>query len=222
MAVRLIRTVLSMFCLCAVALVDSSQAQGYQANIYDDAMLQEHDKCEPITIPLCKDIQYNQTIMPNLLNHQKQDDAGLEVHQFYPLVKVQCSPYLKFFLCTMYVPVCTVLPEAIPPCRSLCEQARTGCETLMNRFGFQWPDSLECSRFPVSGLCVGENKTQDHVEPSRQTPTNPGGDTGRPYQNRTYHKKHELPFDCPMEFQVLPFVSDDLWNKMSSSVMMKL
>lgn len=45
-------------------------------------------RCEPITIPLCKDIQYNETIMPNLLNHQKQEDAGLEVHQFFPLVKV--------------------------------------------------------------------------------------------------------------------------------------
>jgi len=50
-----------------------------------------HGRCEPITIPLCKDIQYNETIMPNLLNHQKQEDAGLEVHQFYPLVKVRHS-----------------------------------------------------------------------------------------------------------------------------------
>jgi len=45
-------------------------------------------RCEPITIPMCKDIQYNMTIIPNLLNHQTQDDAGLEVHQFFPLVKV--------------------------------------------------------------------------------------------------------------------------------------
>lgn len=45
-------------------------------------------RCEPITIPLCKDIQYNETIMPNLLNHQRQEDAGIEVHAFFPLVKV--------------------------------------------------------------------------------------------------------------------------------------
>jgi len=51
-------------------------------------IMPHHGRCEPITIPLCKDIQYNETIMPNLLNHQKQEDAGLEVHQFYPLVKV--------------------------------------------------------------------------------------------------------------------------------------
>lgn len=53
-----------------------------------------HGRCELITIPLCKDIQYNETIMPNLLNHQKQEDAGLEVHQFYPLVKVTLNSVL--------------------------------------------------------------------------------------------------------------------------------
>lgn len=99
--------------------------------------------------------------MPNTLGHVKQDEAGLEVHQFFPLVKVQCSPYLKFFLCTIYVPVCTILEEPILPCRSLCVQSRNRCEQLMNKFGFQWPDSLDCNKFPESGLCVGENKT-DH------------------------------------------------------------
>ena len=136
-----------------------------------------HGKCEPIQIPLCKDIQYNETIMPNLLNHQKQEDAGMEVHQFFPLVKVQCSKQLKFFLCTMYVPVCTVLPNAIPPCRSLCNQARTGCETLMNKFGFKWPDSLNCEKFPVNGLCVGENRTEPQ---SPVTTKKPGYTTRKP------------------------------------------
>jgi len=48
-------------------------------------------RCEPITIPMCKDLQYNMTIIPNLLNHPTQDDAGLEVHQFFPLVKVSAN-----------------------------------------------------------------------------------------------------------------------------------
>ncbi|PKU27231.1 frizzled-2 [Limosa lapponica baueri] len=99
----------------------------------------DHGFCQPISIPLCTDIAYNQTIMPNLLGHTNQEDAGLEVHQFYPLVKVQCSLELKFFLCSMYAPVCTVLEQAIPPCRSICERARQGCEALMNKFGFQAP-----------------------------------------------------------------------------------
>ena len=151
------------------------QAGGY-TRITDKA-LAPHGKCEPITIPLCKDIQYNETIMPNLLFHQKQEDAGLEVHQFFPLVKVQCSPQLKFFLCTMYVPVCTVLDDASPPCRSLCNQARTGCESLMNKFGFQWPESLRCDQFPTSGLCVGENTTEG-AEPTKPPPVPGGGGDG--------------------------------------------
>lgn len=130
-------------------------------------------KCEPISIPLCQDIEYNMTIFPNLLNHQKQEEAGLEVHQFFPLVKVKCSPDLKFFLCTMYAPVCTVLDDPIPPCRFLCKSARDGCEILMNKFGFNWPKSLECDEFPESGLCVGENKTQ-----SSAGSTNDGGNGG--------------------------------------------
>lgn len=66
----------------------SSDAVKGGGSASNDLAIQHHGRCELITIPLCKDIQYNETIMPNLLNHQKQDDAGLEVHQFYPLVKV--------------------------------------------------------------------------------------------------------------------------------------
>lgn len=77
--------------------------------------------------------------------------------------QVQCSAHLKFFLCTVYAPVCTVINEPIPPCRSLCLQVRRGCENLMNRFGFQWPENLDCSLFPddsVTSLCVGHNITE--------------------------------------------------------------
>jgi len=83
-------------------------------------------------------------------------------------VQVQCSPYLKFFLCTIYVPVCTVLDEAIPPCQSLCLEVKNGCEGLMNRFGFQWPASLDCAKFPTRGLCVGENRTAHGPETERK------------------------------------------------------
>uniref|UniRef100_A0A667XT63 FZ domain-containing protein n=1 Tax=Myripristis murdjan TaxID=586833 RepID=A0A667XT63_9TELE len=99
--------------------------------------------CQPISIPLCMDLPYSDTVMPNALGHQTQDDAGLEIHQFFPLVKVQCSPHLRPFLCSIYAPECTS-GQARPPCKTLCEQARSGCEPLMNKFGFQWPESLKC------------------------------------------------------------------------------
>ena len=132
-------------------------------------------RCEAITVPLCRDIVYNQTSMPNFLGHQRQDDAGMEVHQFYPLVKVRCSEYLQFFLCTMYVPKCTAREEIMPPCRYLCDAARSDCEPLMDRFGFQWPDSLECSNLPAEG-CIDEYSTvvRDQINGTVDTqPTKP-------------------------------------------------
>uniref|UniRef100_H3AZ03 Frizzled class receptor 1 n=1 Tax=Latimeria chalumnae TaxID=7897 RepID=H3AZ03_LATCH len=144
-------------------LVFGTAGAAGQVNGERGISIPDHGYCQPISIPLCTDIAYNQTIMPNLLGHTNQEDAGLEVHQFYPLVKVQCSLELKFFLCSMYAPVCTVLEQALPPCRSLCERARQGCEALMNKFGFQWPDSLKCEKFPVHGgseLCVGQNTSE--------------------------------------------------------------
>ncbi|XP_035980871.1 frizzled-7-A-like [Fundulus heteroclitus] len=155
--------------------------------------------CQPISIPLCTDIAYNQTIMPNLLGHTSQEDAGLEVHQFYPLVQVQCSAELQFFLCTMYAPVCTVLDRPIPPCRSLCEQARQGCEELMNKFGFQWPARLRCQNFPVHGageICVGQNTSDAEGPASELIPT-----TLPPFM------RSERPFSCPPQLQVPSYLS---------------
>ncbi|XP_070821650.1 uncharacterized protein [Chaetodon trifascialis] len=102
--------------------------------------------CQAITVPLCNDLPYTETVMPNVLGHKTQDDAALEAHQFHPLVKVECSTHLKPFLCSVYTPEC-VSGRPRPPCRTLCEHAKSGCESLMNRFGFQWPDALRCEAF---------------------------------------------------------------------------
>ncbi|XP_006779391.2 PREDICTED: LOW QUALITY PROTEIN: frizzled-1 [Myotis davidii] len=126
----------------------------------------DHGYCQPISIPLCTDIAYNQTIMPNLLGHTNQEDAGLEVHQFYPLVKVQCSAELKFFLCSMYAPVCTVLEQALPPCRSLCERARQGCEALMNKFEVLLPRALKVPSY-LNYHFLGEKDCGAPCEPTK-------------------------------------------------------
>jgi hypothetical protein len=75
-------------------------------------------ECEHITIPMCRGIGYNLTYMPNQFNHETQEEAGLEVHQFWPLVEISCSPHLRFFLCSMYAPIC--IPnynKPLPACR---------------------------------------------------------------------------------------------------------
>ncbi|XP_057717416.1 frizzled-2 [Corythoichthys intestinalis] len=177
-------------------LVTTAQYQGDNGIV-----IPEHGFCQPISIPLCTDIAYNQTIMPNLVGHYNQEDAGLEVHQFYPLVKVQCSPELKFFLCSMYAPVCTVLEKAIPPCRSICERAKQGCEALMNKFGFQWPDRLRCENFPVLGdgqICVGQNDSSAATVPPLSIPGT---------QDVSVVSGLDKPFRCPAALVVPPYLN---------------
>lgn len=102
--------------------------------------------CEPITTPLCSDLGYTQALIPNFLGHTNQRRAREELNIFSSLVRLGCSRQLKPFICSVYVPECEAA-QAEPPCRTLCEQARTGCEPLMNKFGVQWPQSLSCENF---------------------------------------------------------------------------
>lgn len=135
---------------------------------HDDPHQSQHGQCEPITVEICAGKWYNQTTMPNLLGHQKQDEVGMELMQFMPLIKVNCSEDIHLFLCSIYVPMCSVLEEPIPPCRSLCESARK-CEDIMRKFEHSWPENLECSQFPTQDerICFAKNTT----DPSGVSPT---------------------------------------------------
>lgn len=132
-------------------------------------------RCEEIRIPMCRGIGYNMTSFPNEMNHETQDEAGLEVHQFWPLVEINCSPDLKFFLCSMYTPICLEdYHKPLPVCRSVCERARTGCAPIMEQYSFQWPERMACEHLPFHGdmenLCMEHpSYTEDSQTP---TPTN--------------------------------------------------
>ena len=120
-------------------------------------------RCEPITqIPLCVNMRYNDTKMPNLLGHQSQREASSAVHVFLPLVQSKCSPLLLIFLCSIYAPMCTEqLNEVlvVPPCRSMCESVKLDCEPLLRGFDLGWPEVLSCDKLPVKDdltdeLCI--------------------------------------------------------------------
>jgi frizzled protein 5/8 len=137
-------------------------------------MLFEKRRCEPITVPMCRGLDYNLTTMPNQFNHETQDDAAMEVRsrigqtnfidshhvlcccfkaqQFWPLVEINCSKDLKFFLCSMYTPICIEgYTKPVRPCKSVCQRVRIGCEKFMQKYGFDWPESMSCDAFPEYG-----------------------------------------------------------------------
>jgi len=128
-------------------------------------------KCEEINIPMCRGIGYNQTSMPNIFHHDSQEEAGLEVHQFWPLVEIQCSEDLRFFLCSMYTPICMDdYPKPLPACRSVCNRAKAGCAPIMSQYGFSWPDRMKCEELPKFGdsenLCMDSKNGEEPTSPS--------------------------------------------------------
>ncbi|XP_032530011.1 frizzled-7 [Danaus plexippus] len=183
-------------------LTESSRVTVYQGDT-----LPHHGRCEPITIPFCQQIRYNQTIFPNLLNHARQEEADLAVRQFTPFIKVNCSPDLKFFLCSVYAPVCTILNTPIPPCRHLCESAKQNCYKLIVSFSSPWPKELECSNFPeVTGenvICVGDNNV---THESRKPPENklPKVDYKYNYDRdpTKLQGAKDYGFVCPVQFKI--------------------
>ncbi|CAK9295948.1 unnamed protein product [Gordionus sp. m RMFG-2023] len=114
-----------------------------------DEMVDINPKCQVLTIPMCKNLGYNMTLFPNPFNHETQNEAGMEVHQFWPLVEIQCSRDLKFFLCSMYAPICMEdYHKPISVCRSVCERSKAGCIPLMRKYGFEWPERMNCEKLP--------------------------------------------------------------------------
>ncbi|XP_078492371.1 frizzled-8-like [Ciona intestinalis] len=108
-------------------------------------------KCKQVASPMCSDIIRYPVLMPNMFGHGSQDEANLVIQQYQPLISVACSPFLKPFLCSAYFSPCmSGQPgeERKLPCRSLCKNARAGCLSLMESFGFAWPEDLRCDRFP--------------------------------------------------------------------------
>ncbi|XP_075296625.1 LOW QUALITY PROTEIN: frizzled-9 [Opisthocomus hoazin] len=129
-------------------------------------------RCQPVDIPMCRGIGYNLTRMPNLLGHESQREAALKLHEFAPLVEYGCHVHLRFFLCSLYAPMCThQVSASIPACRPMCEQARHKCVPIMEQFNFGWPDSLDCARLPTkndpNALCMEAPENASAAEPHK-------------------------------------------------------
>jgi frizzled 5/8 len=193
-------------CLLVVA-ANVSAEKGYYGNggsMNDGTDMEVHismpsqkvgnPRCEEITIPMCRGIGYNMTKFPNEMNHETQEEAGLEVHQFWPLVEIKCSQDLKFFLCSMYTPICIEdYHKPLPVCRSVCERARKGCEPIMEKYSFKWPERMICENLPRLGdpdnLCMEHPSysEEEHSSTNDNYNTNYNSNTNN---NNNNNKKH--------------------------------
>lgn len=81
-----------------------------------------------------------------------------QLEALMPLINSHCSRHIRFFLCSVYAPLCSEhVIGAIPSCRGLCEEVKTDCLPALNDLMIIWPALFNCSKFPVSennGLCM--------------------------------------------------------------------
>lgn len=103
-------------------------------------------KCEPLTLTVCKSLGYNNTQVPNPLQHKTYHQAATELSTFISKFQSYCSPHLVPFLCRLYLPPCSLPQSASPPCRSLCESVKEDCALLSSLES--WPGHLNCEKFP--------------------------------------------------------------------------
>ncbi|XP_023821804.1 atrial natriuretic peptide-converting enzyme isoform X1 [Oryzias latipes] len=129
-------------------------------------------RCEPISLELCMNLPYNLTSYPNLLGHlsQRESSVSWESSLFPALVQTGCYQYLMFYACTLLVPKCDpVSLQRVPPCRSLCRDAKEKCESVLSIVGLQWPEDSDCSQFPEDGgdaACLLPEDGVDECSPS--------------------------------------------------------
>lgn len=112
--------------------------------------------CQSISSKTCSfssSTGYGSTRFPNN-DHRTQSEADTEIEPFTPLLRSQCHADMQLFLCAHYVPLCIEdLKIVLKPCRSLCEEVKSGCGDLMSKFSFDWP--FNCSILPELGTpCV--------------------------------------------------------------------
>uniref|UniRef100_A0A8C6WT09 Frizzled class receptor 9b n=1 Tax=Neogobius melanostomus TaxID=47308 RepID=A0A8C6WT09_9GOBI len=169
---RTIELLVAIFLWCLLVISGST----FEIGSYD----LERDrpaKCEPIEIPMCQGIGYNLTRMPNFMDHDDQKEAAIKLNEFAPLVAYGCDVHLRFFLCSLYAPMCTdKVSTSIPACRPMCEQARERCAPIMKKFSYTWPDSLDCPRERDQGGGGQEGRGHASCAPS---PRQPGTNTNR-------------------------------------------
>ena len=129
---------------------------------------QDQGKCQDISVPMCLNMPYNMTSMPNQFNHYTQHEAAMEAHQFYALVEINCSKDLRFFLCSMYTPICIPnYKQQVKACKSVCVRARLGCEKYLKKFGFEWPEHMNCDLFPEYG--TSKDVCMDPIDATQQS-----------------------------------------------------
>lgn len=201
----MILRILSVVTICVISISQTTYGDSSGSYYSGDSSYHmtsgKSPRCEEITIPMCRGIGYNLTSYPNEFSHDSQDEAGMEVHQFWPLVEIKCSADLKFFLCSMYTPICLEeYHKPVPACRGVCERARDGCAPIMEQYNFNWPERFNCDNLPMPNnpdyLCM---EKPSHLDDDDMPVTTPSSSTRSPKKPKCTKKNQKNCVGSPVE-----------------------
>lgn len=66
--------------------------------------------------------------------------------QYQELLNDKCSPFLRLFVCSVFVPFCSEeAADTVPPCRGFCEEVHRDCYTVLLEADIGWHKEFNCS-----------------------------------------------------------------------------
>ena len=114
----------------------------------------KEETCQKITDPIgqkCKRFAYTHTIIPNLLNHDSQGEAGgrlrsYQLDRIRAVLNETCAEEFLFLLCTYHFTPCSrglVVP--ISACSGFCRRVQAQCLPQLLKRGIKWPATIDCN-----------------------------------------------------------------------------
>ncbi|XP_011830420.1 PREDICTED: atrial natriuretic peptide-converting enzyme isoform X3 [Mandrillus leucophaeus] len=105
--------------------------------------------CMNITHSQCQMLPYHSTPTP-LLSVVRNMEMEKFLKFFTYLHRLSCYQHIMLFGCSLAFPECIIDGDdshGLLPCRSFCEAAKEGCESVLEMVNYSWPDFLKCSQF---------------------------------------------------------------------------
>ena len=119
-------------------------------------LISNGDKCQPLTIPMCKRLGYNSTSAKSNMYSNRLTGGDVQKYLSYFENEI-CFEDLVFFVCALFNPICFENHDIpILPCKSACRSAKKECQGTLDRFHRNWPLKLECDDLPdyKTGICI--------------------------------------------------------------------
>lgn len=143
---------------------------GMVCGSFDENM--DGGKCERIRLPLCQDLEYNWTSMPNLMGHTDQKEAEEAMSAFAGVLDSGCSTLARFLLCSAFAPLCSEhVSGSVSACRGLCETVLQDCRSQLQELVKELPMlKLDCSAFPAERKLCMRPPNASELEPEHTPP----------------------------------------------------